>query len=432
MSENNDYESIDNINIEATQNIDFQRNKNNKNEYLSKPNIPLKALFAKTEIISIIKNFYENNIDIPILIHGKQGIGKLTCIIGLLQYIPCYLQDIHIDLKLNNILYFKSLDVEYNKIFFHENIYILNINILNNNTEILSYLKYLYQIAKSSNITHYKSNRKCNSLDYDETEIDNEINNNDDDNNDDNIYDKKIIIITHIDKCNNESQRYIAYMIEKVTISISYIFTSQSNNNLDHKILSSCSNISFKPLDNQEFIDIFTFNFENSLLKNVLSKNVSSKNVLSKNSKTKTSIIMQFYNIYISNNYNIGNTISQIKYHLESEGIDFLKNKNNCQSLMANIASNFINKRLILSKVSSALEIRKFLYTLLSLNIKLIIFVKEVVSQLIKSKLNNSIKHIITEKIGKLSDEITNVNKEIIIVEAFFYDIITIIYKNEE
>lgn len=410
-----DSEIIDNINVEATRNIDFQLDKHNKLEYLYKTNIPERALFVKQSCISIIKNFYENNIDIPMLINGCHGIGKLTCIIGLLQHIPCYLQDINIDLKLNNFVYFKSLDIEYNKILFYENIYVLNVNILNNNTEILSYLKYLYQIAKSSNITMYNSNCKFNSLDYDEND---NRNTNTNSNTNELSNDKKIIIITHIDKCNVESQRYIAYMIEKITTSISYIFTSQSINNIDKKIMSSCANISFKPLDKNEFYDIFTFNFKNSLLK---TEALCNKN-----------IINQFYQIYVSNNYNIGNTISQIKYHLESEGIEFLQNKNNCQSLMSRIAHNFIKKRLILSKISSALEIRKFLYTLLSLNIKLIIFVKEVVNQLLKSKLNSSIKYIIIEKIGKLSDEFTDSNKEIIIVEAFFYDIITIIYGNEE
>ena len=108
--------------------------------------------------------------------------------------------------------------------------------------------------------------------------------------------------------------------------------------------------------------------------------------------------------------------------------IEYFKNKHNRISLLSNIAENFIKKKLILSNVSSALEIRKFLYILLSLNIKLIIFVKEVVNQLSNSKLNSNIKMKIIEKASIISYELNNSNKEVVIIESFFYDIITIMY----
>ena len=136
--------------------------------------------------------------------------------------------------------------------------------------------------------------------------------------------------------------------------------------------------------------------------------------------------------MYVSNRYNIGNTISQIKYYLATEGTEFLKCKQNTQSLMTNIAANFIKKKLVLSNISSALEIRKFLYTMLSLNMKLIIFVKEVVRQLLKSKLSQDKKLIILEKSATLSKELYNINKEVVIIEAFFYDIISVIYQNNK
>jgi len=386
--------------VNSTSNIEFQINKFDEEEPLFQKFINTQNLFATSDFIAKIKSLYENNIDIPIIVYGAQGIGKLTSIIGLLQYIPSYLSEITDNSKkINNIHYFKILDSEFNKIFFYENIYYLNIEILNNNNEILSYLKYIYKIAKSSNINVF---------------------NNDDDN--DSIIkksiEKKIIIITHIDKCNDESLKYISFMLDKINGTVSYIFTSQNINLIDKKITSLCTPIHYKHLDENLFIKIFKTNYKKTFEKCNLTP----------------SILKQFYQIYISNKYNIGNTISQIKYHVDIDGIVFLKDKTNKLSLLSKIADNFIKKKLILSNISSALEIRKFLYILLSLNIKLIIFVKEVIRQLTNnsiSNLNNSKKIKIIEKAGNLTNDIIKANKEIIIVETFFYDIIIIIYDDE-
>ena len=397
MSDFFDGETFEPI-VDTTQNIDFQYNKFGEDEYLNKKYIPENALFAKNDIIENIKQYYIHNIDIPILVYGDQGIGKLTCIIGLLNNIKT--QNNSLNNKnnttnniINNIHYFKVLDDVYNKIFYYENIYYLNISILNNNNEILDYLKYIYKIAKDKNITVFND------------EMDNESSY---------LKEKKIIIITHIYKCNQEAQLYLTFMLDKINVNASYIFTTYSKNTINKKILSYCASVNFKHLDEDEFIKIFKFNFKNEFAKD--------KHVLN------TSVLKQFYEIYKENKYNIGNTISQIKYHITNEGINFLKDKNNKISLLSKIASNFIKKKLILSEVSTALEIRKFLYILLSLNVKLIIFVKEVVRQLNKSKLSNKIKSIILEKSFILTKEIIDSNKEIVIIETFFYDIINIIY----
>jgi len=58
----------------------------------------------------------------------------------------------------------------------------------------------------------------------------------------------------------------------------------------------------------------------------------------------------------------------------------------------------------------------------------LIIFVDEVVRQLLKSKLNDNVKSIILQKASSLSAELCNANKEIVIMETFCYDIINVIY----
>ena len=332
--------------VNTTPNIEFQINKFDEEEPLYQKCISIQTLFATSDFISKIKSLYENNIDLPILVYGVQGIGKLTSIVCLLQYLPSYLSEI-LDTthKLNNIHYFKILDTEFNKIFFYENIYYLNIEILNNNNEIINYLKYIYKIAKSSNINIF--------------------------NNDDVLkpIEKKIIIITHINKCNEESLKYISYMLDKMNGYISYIFTTDSIKSIDKKMLSLCTPVHYKYLDEISFTKIFKHNYKKIFAKD--------------NHNLTLSIIRQFYQIYISNNYNLGNTISQIKYHLDVDGVLFLKDKTNKCSLLSKIATNFIKKKLILANVSSALEIRRFLYILLSLNIKLIIFVKEVVKQLI-------------------------------------------------
>ena len=376
---NNDEE-----NIEITANIEYQLDKFSNDEYLKKQYIPENALFANEDIINKLKSFYINNIDIPLLINGHKGIGKKTCIFSLLTYIPCYLPTIKLEDKINNIKYFKVFDNDYPKLLYYENIYFLNLKILHNNTDILNNLQYLHKLYKTKN--------------FDENE-------------------KKIIIISNIDMCNDESQRYLTFMIDKIYSHISFIFTSHTIQILANKIISSCSIINFKPLNEEEFSKQFKLNFKKSF------SNKENNNVILNNS-----IVKQFYNIYVSNNYNIGRTIAQIKYHIDIDGIDFLKDKNKTNSLLNIIAQKFIKKKLILSTVNSSLEIRKFIYILVSLNINLIIFVKEVIKQLYKSKLKQNIKLIINEEVNKLSKEIYDSNKEVIIIETFFYKIITIIY----
>ena len=374
----------DDVNVEITHNIEYQLNKFGNTDYLKHKHIPEKALFTNEETIHKIKSFYNTNCDIPLLIYGKKGIGKLTCIINLLVNIPCYLPTFNNEDKLNNINYFKQFDNDYPKILFYENIFFLNIKILHNNTDILENLEFLYKLSKSKN--------------FDENE-------------------KKIIILSNIQLCNNEAQRYINYMLDKNILYSSYIFTSTSLNKINSKIKSSCSLINFKPLDELSFYKIFKTNFKKSFYDKE-NKQIVFTNLLLK----------QFYSIYTSNNYNIGTTIAQIKYNIDINGIDFFKNKENTMSLLSLIVKKFIKKKLILSTVNSALDIRKFLYTLVSLNIDLIVFVKEVIKQLCNTKLHFTIKSQILEELNIIIKDINYCNKDVIVIETFFYKIITIIY----
>ena len=115
---NNDEEHI-----EITANIEYQLDKFSNDEYLKTHYIPEKSLFANEIIINKLKSFYINNIDIPLLINGYKGSGKLTCIFALLTYIPCYLPTIKLEDKINNIKYFKVFDNDYPKLLYYENIY---------------------------------------------------------------------------------------------------------------------------------------------------------------------------------------------------------------------------------------------------------------------------------------------------------------------
>ena len=294
---NNDEE-----NIEITANIEYQLDKFSNDEYLKKHYIPEKALFANKDIINKLKSFYINNIDIPLLINGHKGIGKITCIFSLLTYIPCYLPTIKLEDKINNIKYFKVFDNDYPKLLYYENIYFLNLKILHNNTDILNNLQYLHKLSKTKN--------------FDENE-------------------KKIIIISNIDMCNDESQRYLTFMIDKIYSHISFIFTSHTTQILANKIMSSCSIINFKPLNEEEFSKQFKLNFKKSF------SNKENNNVILNNS-----IVKQFYNIYVSNNYNIGRTIAQIKYHIDIDGIDFLKDKNKTNSFIKYYSTKIYKKKI--------------------------------------------------------------------------------------
>ena len=383
-SSNSNNNTNDDVNVEITHNIEYQLNKFSNTDYLKHKHIPEKALFTNEDTIHKIKSFYNTNCDIPLLIYGKKGIGKLTCIINLLVNIPCYLPTFNNEDKLNNINYFKLFDNDYPKLLFYENIFFLNLKVLHNNTDILENLEFLYKLSKSKN--------------FDENE-------------------KKIIILSNIQVCNKEAQRYISFMIDKISLHSSYIFTSNTLTQIDNKISTSCSPIEFKPLNEVSFCKLFKTNFKKSFYDKENSQIILTNTILK-----------QFYSIYTSNNYNIGTTIAQIKYNIDVNGIDFFKDKQNTLSLLSLIVKKFIKTKLILSTVNSALDIRKFLYTLVSLNIDLIVFVKEVINQLCNTKLHFTIKSQIIEELNRLIQDIIYCNKDVIVVETFFYKIITIIY----
>ena len=83
--------------------------------------------------------------------------------------------------------------------------------------------------------------------------------------------------------------------------------------------------------------------------------------------------------------------------------LDKLKLQENTQSLLNNIVANFIKKKMKLTNLNGTLEIRKFIYTLLSININLVEFIKCLIQQLLASKINSITKQKIIEKTGIFS-----------------------------
>ena len=414
----NDASSDNACDIKPSSHIEYQLDKYNINEYFIHKHIPENALFISDIFKQHIKAFYTSNIDVPLLIYGVKGCGKITALIGLINNVPGYVSSTFASIdtrKINNLYYMKNLDIEYNKLFIYENLYYLNIDILASPSEILLYIKHIYTLGKSKSIDGTK----------------------------------KIIIISHIDKCSLEAQKYITYILYKQNNNTSYIFTITKNNTLLKKISSGCAKINFKHLTKTEFINIFNFNYKYLSL------------------KTNQYNTDFFYTIYINNQYNIGNTIAQIKHIIYTStlitSLPFTNpttnpttnlttnpttnpttNHNAIQtqehSLLYNIVKSFIKKYIKLSTVNNALDIRTFLYTLTSLNIDFIDFITLLVKQLIRTNpqddtsfnlnLSFDIKHIIITEAGILSHNILTHNKEIINIETFIYKIINIIYSS--
>ena len=376
--------------IDSTPNIEFQLDRFHINEPMHNKCIPPECLFGSSKIREWITAIYKAGIDIPILLNGVPGSGKLSLLLGLITLAPVYCpefpqkNDTTDNRRINNIIYLKSLDREYPKLLSYENLFLVNIKTLASNTEIITYLKYIYKLSRTRSIDAAK----------------------------------KIFIITHIEYCTNEQQRYIGLMMDKINDLTAYILTTTKLNGINRKITASCACMNYGRLDKPTFCDIFTANYKNVLDKQFLLAHYMEK----------------YYQLYMDNGYNLGNTISQIKYLLcngnplpdqirsNSSGND------SSVGIIDIIARNFIKKRMKLAAVGTALDIRRTLYTLLSINIDLLNFCKVIIRQLMASKLNNKIKGLILEQGGILSRGMISVNKDIVAVETFIYALINIIY----
>ena len=81
-----------------------------------------------------------------------------------------------------------------------------------------------------------------------------------------------------------------------------------------------------------------------------------------------------------------------------------------------------------MSSIEKIGDIRKFIYTLLSINYPIITFVQNLTRLIIKSKLKHEQKSKIIEKFAYFSKIYKNANKEVIPLEGLLFNIIDIIY----
>ena len=371
----------------TTPHITFQLNRFQTSEPFANKHVSKEALFASRAFLDKLQGFYKANLDIPILVSGLSGCGKLTTVLGMMPQCPAYYPSIENrnvgedSRMVNNITYLKSLDAtNYPKIIMYENLYVCNIATLINNTEIMGYLEQIYKLARSRSIDASR----------------------------------KIFIICHIELCTHEHQRYITFMLDKINSSTSYILTTTHGNQIDKKIRTFCATLRFEYPNEAEFVDIFKTNLGTILEKKHLS----------------ALYLKKYWEIYQNNKWNIGRTIAQIKWLLSCSDISLerLKLEENRSALLDNIAANFIKKKMKLGLMGGAMEIRRYIYTLLSININVVEFVQCVVRQLLASRISAGAKQKVIEKAGVFSACLPKMNKELIALETFLYEVIYVVY----
>jgi hypothetical protein len=374
---------------DATPHLAFQLNRFQDGEPFANKRVPETALFAAPRLLDKIRGLYKVNLDIPVLISGSPGSGKLTAMLGMMPLCRAYFPSIidRSDPRLaNNLAYLKPLD-EHNfpKIFIYENVYVCNIAILVNNTEITTYLEQIYRLARSRSID----------------------------------VSRKIFVICHIELCTHEQQRYITFMLDKINSLTSYILTTTHTNQIDRKIRAFCAPLRFEYPNEGEFVNIFRANYSSVMEKKHLTQYYMRK----------------YWEIYCNNRYNIGRTIAQIRWLVSCPDISLekLKLDENNRGLLNNIAANFIKKRMKLGALGGgAMEIRRFVYTLLSINVDVVEFVGCIVRQLLASRISPVAKHKVIAKAGEFSACIPKMNKELIALETFLYELVYVVYSGGE
>jgi len=368
----------------ATPHLAFQLNRFQPSEPFANKRVSENALFASRAFLDKIRCFYNTTLDLPVLISGFSGCGKLTTLLGMMPLCDAYVPSIldRTDSRIvNNLTQLKSLDENtFTKILIYENLYVCNIALLINNSEIMTYIEQIYKLARSRSIDASR----------------------------------KIFVICHIELCTYEHQRYITFMLDKINSTTSYIMTTTHGNQIDKKIRTYCANLRFEYPSELEFADIFKCNYTTILEK----KHITNY------------YLKKYWEIYKNNKWNIGRTVAQIKWLLSCQDISLerLKLDENNRSLLDNIVANFIKKKMKLGVLEGALEIRRFVYTLLSINIDVVEFVQCLIQQLLSSRISTASKHKIIEKAGAFSACLPKMNKELIALETFLYELVYVVY----
>ena len=373
-----DDNNFTNPEIQTTPNIEFQTSRFFLNEPMNNKYIPETCLFTPLNTLSKLKSLFIANIDIPILLYGLSGCGKLSAVLGLLPLTQIYLPYRNKTIPnpeniVNNIVHMKILDKEFNKIMYYDNLYIISFRNLNTNIEKMDYLRYIFKLSKTRSIDE----------------------------------NKKIFILTNIEFCNEEQQRYICMILDKIPEHSVFILITSNLSYLNKKIKTFCACVNHSYLKETEFYKIFKNNYEKCYPSNFLSP----------------CYITKYYEIYKNNNYNIGQTISQIKYILSIKDITIEKIKiNECEyNITDKIAKNFIKKHMKLTLINNVSEVRKILYMMVSININLLDFSKALIRNLLNGKLSYEVKSAIINKGNELSVNFTKMNKNIIAFEIFVY-----------
>jgi hypothetical protein len=367
------FENNDPINIISTPNIELHLDKKEFSEYFKNKFISGDHLFARSNFIEKLGNMFKSNCDLPIIIYGLPGIGKLITCIGLLNHLPLSLNN-----PINNLDYFKVYDHTYTKLLCLDTVFYLNLKIITSDSETIDYLKCINKISTTRSFND----------------------------------EKRYFIIKGLDTVSQDIINFIKYMLDRLNALSSFIFIVNKLNVLPQKIITTCATLHYPHLNQQEFDTIFNYNYKNKLTTNDWL--VSNK----------------FYKIYENNQYNIGHTINQIRYLAISKNLNnaYFKNSDNLLSLDIIIVQNFIKNYLILSSIEKIGDIRKFIYTLLSINYPIITFVQNLTRLIIKSKLKHEQKSKIIEKFAYFSKIYKNANKEVIPLEGLLFNIIDIIY----
>ena len=335
-------------------------------------------LFATEKYLANLKKLISKNCDIPLIIYGEKGIGKLTTTLSMMKYLADYMDNFPVDEKINILSHYKIYSNEWYRLMYLDNVFYLNLKLFLNDNEILDYLKYIYRTSKT--------------ISFDGK--------------------KKIFIIKHLDICSLQVQKYVAYILDHITANSSFILIVNSPFNLPRKIKSTCLKLHYHYLDESRFREIFIANYKCFF------------------TDTELKQIAYMYKIYCNNNYNIGNTLSQIRY-LKSAGklaVSYLKNGENCESLMQMMVNCLVKKHIVLSGLERLMDVRRTLYTILSLNLSTIDFVRLICRKLVKSKISAACKLKILEKACEYSKVYKDANKLVIPLEGFIFEVIRIIY----
>jgi len=328
-------------------------------------------LFCKDSTISLVKNMMLNEIEIPIIIHGLEGIGKKKLIFHMLKYLPNFREDnMYI-----NIEKLKLLDIEqYSNLYYYNNVYFYNCK-YEKNDKISKLIDNINKIFKSKLF----------------------------------IDSKKIFIMSNFDKLSKNNQLKLSNYVEKYYQNVSFIFTTSSLVKSDNKLKSLSFIIKYIPLNKNEFVTSFCNNF------NMFFED--SYNLLNKDF-----FLDKFYQIYVNNEYNIGNTLHQINYLYLKEYINKkeLNKKINILSIYETISIKLVNILLKYKKIKDLSIIRKKIFDINVMGLNLFKIVKIMIKNLINiDNLDSNLKYEFIDFANKYNLDNVNCDKPIIMFENF-------------